>query len=65
MNLFQIECFLALSRSLNFTQTSEAMYITLEDVESFKRWLLWDQDSQNPALPMFLACAKTFVNREI
>lgn len=28
MNIFQIECFLALAKSLNFTQTSEEMYIT-------------------------------------
>ena len=32
-------------------------FIPLEGIETFKRYLLWDEDSENPAIQTFLRCA--------
>ena len=35
-------------------------FIPLEGVESFRRYLVWDEQSRNPALNAFLCCAEAF-----
>lgn len=36
-------------------------FIPLEGIESFKRYLLWDEDSKNPAMQAFLRCAQNSI----
>ena len=35
-------------------------FVPLENVEKFRRWLMWDADSSNPALQAFISCAEAY-----
>lgn len=35
-------------------------FVPLESVESFKRYLVWDEENRNPALNAFLRCAEEY-----
>ena len=35
-------------------------FVPLENAEPFRRWLMWDEDSENPALQSFLKTAQGF-----
>lgn len=39
-------------------------FVPLEGVSSFKRYLIWDEDSSNPALAAFVDCAKELYPKE-
>ena len=35
-------------------------FVPLEEVDPFKRWLMWDKDNPNPALPVMIHCAAEY-----
>ena len=39
-------------------------FVPLEEVPSFKRWLLWDRDNPNPACEAMISCAAEFEKKK-
>lgn len=54
-----------LYRDLAVHSRDRLCFIQLEGVDSFKRYLLWDEESRNPALNAFLRCAEEFTEKNL
>ena len=54
-----------LYRDLEIHVRGKVRFVPLEGIEAFQRWLIWDQDNPNPAIPAFLQVAQQYtMNKE-
>ena len=63
MALMLVACGVGISilyRDLSVNAHDRIRFVPLDGVDTFKRFLTWDQDSSNPALSAFLRCTESF-----